>query len=75
MSTLEQTLNQARQRVLAGENLTVAEQAELVKLLRQNRFGAAEAGATARTRKTATKAAAKGVSDEDLDAQLEGLGL
>lgn len=72
---LETTLNRARQRVLAGEKLTVEEQAELVKIIRANRFAAAEAGSASRTKKTATRTATKGISDEDLDSALGELGL
>lgn len=75
MSSLDQTLNNARQRVLAGEQLTIEEQTELVRLLRANRFGAAEAGAASRAKKSSSRAASKGISDEDLDAQLGDLGL
>lgn len=72
---LETTLNAARQRVLAGEKLSIAEQAELIKALRQNRNAAAEAGATSRSKKSASKTAAKGISDDDLDSALDALGL
>lgn len=75
MADLAQTLNDARRRVLAGEDLTIAEQAELVKLLRQNRHTAAEAGAKSRTKKSSERSTAKGISDEDLDAALGDLGL
>lgn len=75
MATLEQVFNQARQRVLAGEQLTITEQRELVTLLRQNRFSAAETSSASKTKKATTKALANGVSDADLDAQLGDLGL
>lgn len=73
--SLDQAFNEARQRVLAGENLPLEEQAKLVKLLRENRFTAAEAGTKARSTRTATKAAKSGISDDDLDSQLGDLGL
>lgn len=75
MSTLEQEFNNARQRVLAGEQLPLEEQAKLVKLLRENRFSAAEAGGKARSTGKAKTAAKTGISDDDLDSQLGDLGL
>ena len=75
MSTLEQEFNSARQRVLSGEHLPLEEQARLVKLLRENRFSSAEAGGKARSTGKAAKVKATGISDEDLDSQLDDLGL
>lgn len=75
MADLATTLNDARRRVLAGEDLSITEQAELVKLLRQNRNTAAEAGAKSRTKKSTERTTKAGISDEDLDAALGDLGL
>lgn len=75
MSNLEQEFNNARQRVLSGEQLPLEEQKRLVEALRQNRFSAAEAGGGARTKGKAAKAKASGISDADLDADLGDLGL
>ena len=72
---LEQTLNEARRKVLSGTPLSIEEQAELLRVIRGNRFAAAEAGAASRTRKTAAKTAKTGLSDDDLDSQLGDLGL
>lgn len=69
---LETTLNSARQEVLAGKQLPLEKQAELLKLIRANRFSAAEAGNASRTKKASSK---KELSDSDLDAQLGDLGL
>lgn len=71
--SLEQTLNQARQRILAGEKLSLAEQAELIKAIRENRHAAAEAGAKAREKKTSTRTAKAGATDEQVDADLDDL--
>ena len=73
--SIEQEFNLARQRVLAGEQLPLEEQARLVKLLRENRYSSAEAGGKARTSGKAAKTKASGISDEDLDSQLGDLGL
>lgn len=75
MSTLEQKFNEARQRILAGEVLSIADQKELIDALREGRFAAAEAGTKARSERKSTKAAKAGISDEDLDSQLDDLGL
>lgn len=72
MSSLEDLFNSARRRVLAGEQLSLEEQAELLKAIRAGRYSAAEAGAASRTKKAAAK---KTISDEDLDSQLGDLGL
>jgi len=72
---LQQKFNLARERALAGERLSLDEQAELVKLLREQRYSAAEAGASARTRKTSARQAKTGLDDADLDAQLDDLGI
>lgn len=69
MSTIEQDFNLARQRVLAGEQLTLEEQQRLVAALRNGRNTAGEAGATSR----AKKAAAKGISDDELSSDLDDL--
>lgn len=75
MSDLKFQLNKARQRVLAGEKLTIEEQKELLQMIRQSRTAAAEAGTAARTKRVTKKQAATGVSDAELDAQLSDLGL
>lgn len=75
MNTLEQEFNNARQKVLAGEHLPLDEQARLVKLLRENRYSAAEAGGKARSTGKAKATAKNGISDDDLDAALGDLGL
>lgn len=72
---LAQQFNTARARILAGEQLTIDEQRQLITALRGARFGAGETSAAAK-KTTATKKAAKvGLSDADLDAQLGDLGL
>lgn len=75
MQSLEAVFQTARRRILAGEQLTVEEQRELLTSLRANRFSAGETSATSKTRKVATKQAKIGLSDEDLDASLSDLGL
>lgn len=75
MNTIDQEFNNARQRVLAGEKLTLEEQARLVKALREQRYSSAEAGGKARSTGKAAKAAKAGITDDDLDAQLGDLGL
>lgn len=71
-SDLEQTLNAARRKILAGEQIPTEEQAELVKQLRANRFAAAEAGTASRSKKAASKAT---ISDDALNDALGDLGL
>ena len=73
--TPEQAFNEARQRVLAGEKLSLEEQAKLVELLRAGRYTAAEAGSGARAKKTTTRQSKVGMSDDELDASLGDLGL
>lgn len=72
MSDLQSVFNTARQRILAGEQLSVTEQRELITQLRGARFGAAETSATSKTKKSVAK---KGLSDEDLADSLGALGL
>lgn len=72
MSDLQSVFNAARQRILAGEQLSVTEQRELITQLRGARFGAAETSATSKTRKSAAKAP---LSDDDLAGDLASLGL
>lgn len=73
MSDLKTSLNVARQRVLAGEKLTVEEQKELLSLIRQSRVAAAEAGNSARTKRNTKAAAKKGATDEQLHSDLDSL--
>lgn len=75
MQTLDQVFNAARQRVLAGETLSIAEQRELVAALRQNRSAAAETSATAKTARKSITQAKIGLSDAELDSSLSDLGL
>lgn len=75
MSTLEQAFNTARQRVLAGETLTIDEQRELVMHLRANRFNAAETSVASKSKAKAVTQSKKGVSDAELADQLGDLGL
>ena len=75
MADLKTELNRARQRVLAGEKLSLDEQKSLLEAIRQTRTAAAEAGAKSRTKRNASAAAKKGVSDAELDQQLADLGL
>ncbi|MFM6926956.1 MAG: hypothetical protein ACKOX6_00740 [Bdellovibrio sp.] len=75
MQTLDQVFNAARQRVLAGEQLTIEEQRNLLTALRANRFSAAETSTTAKKRVAGAKAAKIGLSDEELDSSLSDLGL
>lgn len=70
---LEQIINQARQRILAGERLSLDEQAALVKAIREGRNSAAEAGAAARTKKAGTRKAAAGATDEEVSSDLDDL--
>jgi uncharacterized membrane protein len=73
MSDLQTVFNAARQRILAGEQLSVTEQRELITQLRGARFGAAETSTAAKTRKSAAKAT--GISDDELAGDLASLGL
>lgn len=57
---LTEKINLARRRVLEGEQLSIEEQAELVKLLRQNRMSASEAST-----KSKSKAKSKAGMDDD----------
>lgn len=75
MSDLKFQLNKARQRVLAGEKLSLEEQKELLEMIRQSRTAAAESGTKARTKRVGKTQAKTGVSDAELDAQLADLGL
>jgi hypothetical protein len=71
MSDLQSVFNAARQRILAGEQLSVSEQKELIVQLRANRFTAAESSATAKK-----KASPKSVmTDDELADSLKALGL
>jgi hypothetical protein len=58
---LTDMINKARRSVLEGNSLSIEDQAMLVKLLRQSRMAASEAGTKART-----KRAAKGLDDDAL---------
>lgn len=71
--SLEQLINMARQRIVAGEKLSLAEQAELVKAIRAGRHAAAEVGAAARTKGTAKRKAATGASDDEVSSDLDDL--
>lgn len=68
---LAQQFNVARQRILAGETLSISEQRELITALRGARFGAAETSATAKKTKTAKTP----ISDTDLADEFAALGL
>jgi uncharacterized membrane protein len=70
MSDLQSVFNAARQRILAGEQLSVSEQRELITQLRANRFTAAETSATAKKR--TSKAV---MTDDELADSLKSLGL
>jgi uncharacterized membrane protein len=72
MSDLQTVFNAARQRILAGEQLSVTEQRELITQLRGARFGAAETSTAAKTRKSTAKT---GISDDELAGDLASLGL
>lgn len=63
--------NVARQRILAGEQLTIQEQKDLIAALRGARYGAAETSAASKTKKIAKA----GPSDEDLSNEFASLGL
>jgi hypothetical protein len=71
MSDLQSVFNAARQRILAGEQLSVSEQRELITQLRANRFTAAETSATAKKR-TSGKTV---MTDDELADSLKSLGL
>ena len=68
---LTEHMNLARQRVLQGETLSIEEQRALIQALREER-GVAPPDVT-KPKKASTKKTV--ISDEDLDAQLSGLGL
>jgi hypothetical protein len=70
MSDLQSVFNAARQRILAGEQLSVSEQRELITQLRANRFTAAESSAT--SKKRTSKAV---MTDDELADSLKSLGL
>lgn len=70
--SIEQQIANARKRVLDGEQLSLDEQRELIAALRAGRNAAGEAGATSRTKKATAK---KSISDDDLSADLDNLGL
>lgn len=70
--SIETEIANARARVLAGEQLSLEEQARLIAALRSGRNAAGEAGATSRTKKAAGKAA---ISDDALSSDLDNLGL
>lgn len=72
---LASQFNVARQRILAGEQLTIAEQKDLITALRGARFGAAETSATAKKATTAKRVAKTGPSDEALADEFASLGL
>lgn len=63
---LTEKINLARRRVLEGEQLSIEEQAELVKLLRQNRMAASETSSKSKSKKVA----AKGMDDDALQDSL-----
>jgi hypothetical protein len=56
---LDIEFNNARQRVLAGEPLSIDEQRRLCEVIRNGRYSAGEASATSRTKKTATAESCK----------------
>ena len=72
---LASQFNTARQRILAGEQLSIAEQKELITALRGARYGAGETSAAAKKTTASKKAAQTGASDADLDSDLAALGL
>lgn len=67
--TEAERLNDLRQRVLAGEDVTTEEYTEIIQSLRRKRTGDLEVSAT---KKAEAKAKAQPV---DLDALLGGLGI
>lgn len=73
MSDVTEALNRARQRVLSGEELTLEEQRDLLRQLRDVRGTIAAAPAPKKS--TKSKAAAAPMSDDDLDASLAEFGL
>ena len=71
--SLVDTLNEARRRVLAGEELTIEEQRRYIQMLRDARGTVPTEPSAKKTR--AKAAAAAPISDDDLFADLEKLGL
>ena len=65
--------NDLRKRVLRGEQLTLDEARAVVASTRQGSAAAALVGGS--DKKTRKKGSSKGMSDGDLDKDLEGLGL
>lgn len=65
--------NDLRKRVLRGEPLTLDEARAVVASTRQGSAAAVLAGGS--DKKSNKKSAKKGISDADLDKDLEGLGL
>jgi len=72
--SLVDTLNEARRRVLAGEELTIEEQRRYIQMLRDAR-GTVPTGPSKSKSKSKSKASAAPISDDDLFADLEKLGL
>jgi hypothetical protein len=72
MSDLQSVFNAARQRILAGEQLSVSEQKELIVQLRANRFTAAESSATSKKKASSGKSV---MTDDELADSLKALGL
>jgi hypothetical protein len=73
MSDVSESLNRARQRVLAGEEISIEEQRELLRQLREVRGTIASSPAPKKS--TKSKPAAAPISDDELDRQLGDLGL
>lgn len=65
--------NDLRRRVLSGQPLTLDEARDVVASIRQGAAAAILAGGS--EKKSRKKGATKGISDEALDKDLEGLGL
>lgn len=71
MASLTESLNLARQRVLAGEQLSLDEQRQLIQMLRDARGAAMP---QPKEKKGASKKSSKpAISDEQLDADLDSL--
>lgn len=70
----EQDLADLRKRVLDRKPLTTEEAREVIAFLRRDSAAAILAGETTKSKKP-SKAKAKGMSDEELEADLAGLGL
>lgn len=69
--TEAERLNDLRQRVLAGEDVSTDEYKEIIQSLRSKRTG----DITASAEKKATKAKAEKAAPVDLDTLLGGLGI